>query len=456
MSSQAPRSKTRARSQVGQAPERSPIWPPPEGTWIALAGLLPIFIAHYLYAALSSETAFSLILAETVVLGVLLTRTAGRNDLGRMRGLPLPVAFFGVVILVGLLQLTPWAPGGPHPIWAYIGHGPGSTTIDRSSTVVELIKLMGLACIALVGALTGASDGRARAAINVALGLGLLLALWAFLGSVTGTVYQTGGRRLEGHFFNPNTAGTFMACMLVLSIAVLARQLRAAKPQERVAAAAPVGAVVLTFAVCLLMTASRGAAAALVAALVVFVALQLFSAKLKLTKALMVGLGAVIVGAIVIYIAGDAVIDRLAGADKDAVVRTAIWAEHWQAFLASPLLGYGLGSTEAVNKTLITATNYSTLWNIKAILNVYLQWLEQAGLVGALPMFACIGSMIVTTLSGALQRSRMTLPLFGLLALDVVYLVHGATDFALDAYSMAAMWSYLLGLQLALSQGSSK
>lgn len=456
MSTKARRSKERARSGPDGTSERPGVWPAPEGTWLALAGVLPIFAAHYLYAALYSETAFSLVIVEAVVLGALLTHQSFRKELGRMRGLTPPAALFGFVLLVGLIQLTPWAPGGPHPVWAYIGRAPGSTTIDRSSTVAELIKLLGLACIFLVGALTGASDRRARTAVHLILGLGLLLAIWAFFGSVTGLVYQTQGRRLEGHFLNPNTAGTFMACMLVLSLAILTRQLRTAKPEARIVRGAPLGAISLTFAICLLMTASRGASGALVAALLAFGAFQAFSSKVKITRALLVGLGSLTVAAIALFIAGDLVVDRFARTDRDTVVRTAVWTEHWQAFLASPLLGYGLGSPEAVNKTLINGANYGTLWNIRAILNVYLQWLEQAGLIGATAMFATIAAIIATTLTGALRRSRMTLLLFGLLAVDVVFLVHGFTDFGLDAYSMAAMWSYLLGLQLALSQGSAR
>lgn len=455
MSTEAPQHKKSARSEASKAPEQTRIWPPPEGTWIAAAGLLPIFAAHYLYAALYSETAFSLVMVETIVLGALLSRRALRKDLTRMRNLAVPALFFAIVILVGVIQLTPWAPGGPHPVWAYVGHSPGSTTIDRSSTVAELIKLLGLACIFLVGALTGASDRRARTAVNLLMWLGLALALWAFLGRVSGTIYQL-GPRLEGHFRNPNTAGTFMACMLVLTLALLFRQLRTGGPRDRVPRALPLGAVALTFAICLVMTASRGGAIALVAALIVFATLQVFSAKIKITRALLLGLAALLVGGVVLYIAGDRVIDRFSQTDGDVMVRTAIWAEHWRAFLASPLLGYGLGTSEVVNKTLITTANYPTLWAIKAILNVYLQWLEQAGILGAAAMFACIGSVILSTLSGTLRRSRMTLILCGLLAVDTVFLVHGFTDFALDAFSMAAMWSYLLGLQLSLSQGSSR
>ena len=456
MSSQASKTRHPASARSRSDEDRLRLWPLPEGTWVSLAGLLPIFAGHYVYAALSSQTAFTLVMAEAVVLGALLCRATFRRDLSRMDGLILPAIFFAMVIAVGLFQLTPWAPGGPHPVWAYVGQGPGATTIDRSSTVAEIIKLMGLGCIFLVGALTGASDLRARSAVNVLLGLALILTLWAFFGSVTGTVFQTQGRRLEGHFMNPNTAGTFMAAMLVVSVALLSRRLRTASPRDRIARAAPMAAMVLTFAICLLMTASRGATVAAAIGLAIFAALQLFSTKVKVSRALIIGLAALALSILVIYVAGDVVIDRFATSDPDAQTRTAIWAEHWQAFQRSPLLGYGMGTAETVNKTLITPANYPTLWAIKAILNVYLQWLEQTGVLGAGAMFACIGAVILRTVSGALARSRMALVLFGLIAVDAVFIAHGAADFALDTFSMAAMWSYLLGLQLSLSQGSGR
>jgi len=79
---------------------------------------------------------------------------------------------------------------------------------------------------------------------------------------------------------------------------------------------------------------------------------------------------------------------------------------------------------------------------------------EEAGLAGALPMFGCIALIIGITLFRGMRRSRMTHVLFALVAADLVFLIHGFTDFALQTPSMAMMWSYLLGLQFALSQGS--
>jgi hypothetical protein len=46
--------------------------------------------------------------------------------------------------------------------------------------------------------------------------------------------------------------------------------------------------------------------------------------------------------------------------------------------------------------------------------------------------------------------------LAGLLAVDAVVLIHGATDFGLEVPSVAAFWAWLLGLQFSLAQGSSR
>jgi len=159
---------------------------------------------------------------------------------------------------------------------------------------------------------------------------------------------------------------------------------------------------------------------------------------------------------VMVWFAGDRLIDRFFVTGDAAIARSAIWKEHWAAFLDAPLFGYGLGTAETVNKTLITQANFPALWNIKAILQLYLQWLEEAGIVGATPMFLCVGLLIVLTLRGARRRSRMVRLLAALIAVDAVFLLHGATDFALQVPSMAALWAWLLGLQFALAQGSSR
>ncbi|RAK60778.1 O-antigen ligase family protein [Phenylobacterium hankyongense] len=432
------------------------LWPPPKDAWLPTCGVALIYVAHWIYGALISDVALVMGMAAALLLGAVLIQPRLRDDLLRLRGLGLPALLFAAVIGVALWTLTPWIPGGPHPVWAYVGLPPGASTIDKSTTLVAIIQLLGLACMFAVGAATGARDERARYAVRLMIVGGLVFGLWAFLASATGSIYQTQGRRLEAHFLNPNTAGTVFAVLLLLSVTELVRQLRGGMRRGDLTRILPLATTTLTFAVCLLASASRGAMMALLGGLVVFILVQLATGSLKPSRALgaaLVGLAALIA---VVTMAGEGLVDRLFQSHEAGIVRTAIWDFHWRAFLDSPLFGYGLGAAETVNKTLISHSNYELLWNIKAILNVYLQWLEEAGLAGAAPMFLCIAVVVVTVLRGALRRSRMTGLLAGLLAIDAVFLLHGATDFGLEVPSVAALWAWLLGLQFSLSQGSSR
>jgi O-antigen ligase len=131
-----------------------------------------------------------------------------------------------------------------------------------------------------------------------------------------------------------------------------------------------------------------------------------------------------------------------------------MFAMHWRAFLAAPIGGYGLGTFDTIHRILMDTSNFSSMWTVRATHNVVIQWLEEAGLMGALPMFGTIAAIMIITLWRGLRRTRMTFVLFALVAANLAVLVHGMTDFALQTPSFALMWSYLLGLQFAMSQGS--
>jgi O-antigen ligase len=432
------------------------VWPPPKDAWLPACGVGLLFAGHWFYGALLSDTSLVLQIAAAVLLGAVLLRPKLREDLLRLRGLELPALLFAAVILVALWSLTPWTPGGPNPVWAYVGAGPGASTIDKSATTIEIIKLVGLACFFLLGAATGARDERARTAIQLTLWVGVAFGIWAFIGSVSGLVVQTQGHRLEGHFLNPNTAGTFFAVLLMLALAELLRRLKTRRREAEISGLVLFAAAPLTFLVCLLDTASRGAMLAFLGAGVVFILLQMAAGVLKPSRALLALLAGVVLLLAVLWFAGDQLVDRFFQTGEASIVRTAIWKLHWGEFLKSPLFGYGLGSAETVNKTLLSASTYPVLWNIKAILNLYVQWLEEAGIVGAAPMFLCVAVLIGQTVRGALKRTRMVRLLTALLAVDAIFILHGTTDFGLEVPSMAALWAWLLGLQVSLAQGSSR
>lgn len=440
-------------SSEGRSAQAGGFWPPPKHAWIAGAGVLLVLAGHMAYGAIVSDVALTLGAVAAALVAACLFTPALRADLLRLKGLAAPGLLFAAVLAVGIWSLTPYVPGGPHPIWSYVGLK-GAATVDRSATIVELVKLLGLACFFLVGAAAGARDERARFAVQLTVLLSALFGLWAIFVAATGAIYQTQGHRLEALFLNPNTAGNLFAALFVLSVASLWREIRTGRSRSLSGYMAWLATAIL--GVALLNTASRGGASAALIALIVYFVLQLATGGMKLTRGLAAGLGAVALLALLVIFAGDVVVDRFYRAEADAPVRYAIWQVHWDAFLRSPLLGYGLGAFEPVNRSLLTLDNFTTLFNLRAPLNVYVQWLEEGGVLMAVPMFLCIGALIAATLRGLFRRTRMTGLLAGLLALDLTFLIHGLTDSALQTPSIAAFWAWALGLQVALAQGSSR
>lgn len=427
-------------------------WPLPRHSWIALAGVALIYIAHLLYGALVGDVALVMYLAAALLVGGALATPSLRADLLRLKGFEIAALLLGLVLAAGVWSLTPYVPGGPHPVWSYVGLK-GGATIDRSTTTVELIKLLGLACFFVAGAAAGARDDRARWAIRLMVIAGGAFALWAFVGSATGSIVQLARGRVEAHFLNANTAGNVFAALAVLGLAA-ALSARGRGGRWSTEALVLAGATVV-LAATMLATASRGAFTGLAVGLLTYLLVRLSSGGLKLSRALGATLAGLLVLSVTLVFLGDQMLDRLVQSGSDPQLRIEAWKAHWAAFLASPLFGYGLGNFEPVNKSLLTLSNFDHLFNLRAPLNVYLQWLEEGGLLMAVPMFLCIGWILLITLLGALRRSRMTGLLAGLLAFDAVFLVHGFTDSALFTPSVAALWAWTLGLQAGLAQGTS-
>lgn len=427
-----------------------------DARWLALAGPGAIFVAHLLYGAMLPQTALALAFLAALLLGACLLTPQLRREFGRMRHLRLPAALFGAVILVGLWSMTPFVPGGPHPVWAYVGISPGAATLDKSNTLLEIIKLLGLACIFAVGAATGASDARARLGVHVTLALGAAFGLWSFLAFAGDSLGHGGGGRLGATFLSANTAATLFAMLLMLSVGAGVSAARSVAPRERLSRVAPYAGAGLIFVACLLGSASRGGSTAAAAALLAFAGLQVFLGRVTWSRAMLTGLVALILAAAVLAAAGDLLVARFLESSWETDGRTAVFQAHWEAFRGAPWMGYGLGGFDTVNRLILNAENAREIWAVRAAHNVYLSWLEQAGLIGALPMFGCIGAVILLTVRATARRTRMTAILFALLAADVVVLVHGLTDFGLETYSLAAFWSFLLGLQFSLAQGTSR
>lgn len=380
-----------------------------------------------------------------------------REDIPALKPFAVPAVLFGLVVAVGLWSLTPLGPGGPHPAWTWAGIAPGALTIDRSGTLMEITKLLGLASAFALGALHGVRRDRAEATVRALVWVGGGYASIALITFVSGLQIAQGGR-LTGGFLSANSAATVFGVLTVLGVALLLRDWRRAEGRGLTArltqTAVPIACVALT-ALCLLLTASRMGMVASLCALAALMAWTFARQPKAKGASLVVGGLLAGLGLVLLFGGNDLIWSRLGEAQVGLGDRSALFATHWNAFLASPVFGWGLGSFDAVNLHLMTAETAPELWTIRATHNVYLQWLEEAGVVGAVPMFASVAWIIGASLMRVASGQGQGL-MIGLICLNLVVLIHGLVDFALQVPSIAAFWSFLLGLQFAFARGRSR
>lgn len=429
------------------------------GRWVGL-GLGPaiVFGAHFFYGATLDAPALTMFALLSAVALVGLAAPAARRDLAHLRPTGPLFTLFALVIGVAALTLTSLTPGGPHPIWAWAGLSP-SSTLNRSATLVEMIKLTGLAGVFVLGCLLGARGERARAVFGALLVLGGIYAFAGLTLFLSGLQVAVEPGRLSAGFYSANIAATQFGVLTVLAAAWAVRQwsrLGRETLTARVAALAPTLALVLLFVICLLLTASRAGIAATILAVALMLGWAAFDNRRARWPLMAVG-GLVILTAVALFLQGNSLFaDRFGALDTGVSARSVIVEAHWDAFLAAPLFGHGLGAYPQVNNQILTSQNFEALSYTVVLHNAYLQWLEEAGVAGAIPMFLVVAAILAVTALNAARRPRNRTLVIGLLAASLVVVLHAAVDVSLNTPSFAAFWSLLLGFGFALSQAPSR
>ncbi|MNS02622.1 O-Antigen ligase [compost metagenome] len=418
--------------------------------WVdyALAAPLPlaIFAAHAAGGARGPEA--GLMLTAAAAIGLLMiwrTVQATSTALDYRPLYPAAASFLGLLVYVAW---TAWQPssGLPRgPLAALVGSS--KVSIQPDETVLELTRLTGLAAAVAGGFILGADPKRARRTINLFLALGLawtLASLSWFLAS--------GQPRLSAPFVSPNVAACLLLCLLFPVLARTVRRLARARGRlvDRAVKAAPYAAYAALLIVCLTLTASRSALALAAILGPLMVAALLLKARPRqgiwvAGAAAVFGLG--LTGLIIF--ADRGVFVRLSETTVDASDRWSILSAYWTAFLQSPVHGFGLGTAPTLAKMSMTPDNYDALWNIRAVHNVYLQWLVEGGVVGATLMFATLACLILLAVKGAMRGVFSSLAPF--FAIDLVFLVQGLSDYPLQIPSLAMTWALFLGLQTAVA-----
>nr|WP_276208753.1 O-antigen ligase family protein [Caulobacter sp. 17J65-9] len=274
-----------------------------------------------------------------------------------------------------------------------------------------------------------------------------------------------GAGRLAGAFGSANSAGTILGIGVLVGLAGL---LRAADQSAHLGGRGrgleklllegwPSALCLALSGAALMLTASRGA---ITSTLVAALALGLWGAGRSREGRIWirrVGLGLLVLLALLALNGGELAVQRFGVALEDAEVRRAIFEAHWRAFQASPLVGYGPGSFEAINDAVMTPANYQVLWQIRAAHNAYLEQLETVGLLGFLPLLALVAWPLARiTLAARDPRRRGVVWLRAGACAALLIGLHALSDYALQEPSIVLAFATLLGVAYASATRETK
>jgi O-antigen ligase len=409
--------------------------------WLGRAAVGLVFLGWLLGGAVSAVEALGLAFALALLAGGAWMSVPSPLPLRR---LSVAAAAFLIVIGVCLLTILP-LPQVVERSGLYAPVGGRSLSIAPTATLIEIAKLLGLACAFLCGVFTVRSRRVGGRVIDACIIMTALWAAWSLI-----LFIAAGGQvRLGTPFQSPNTAATLLGVGVVLTTGRLlawrdARRKRTVHRWEL----AWLAAAILLLAFTLLLTQSRAGVA--VTALCAAGLFAFWPRERGPSSALQkwLAVGGFAAAGLVVLDAGRGVAGRLGGLADAAADRREIFGVYWAAFADSPLFGGGLGTATYVTKLALTPQTYDALWNIQSAHNWALQWLAEGGVAAAAPMAVAIGSVLLVAIRGLDARSAPVL--LPLLFSDVVILLHGLTDFALQIPAVAIYWSFLLGLQAAM------
>ncbi len=426
-----------------------------------------------------------------VVIGVLaLLSAAGIGGREGFKVLPaestwllLLIGCFLLFLVVALLQMSPLAPLTPSAsLYAKAGELLGQSLVPVPSLAVDatrdaLLKCFGCAAVFMMARALFHDSNWARLLVMAFLLSAVVVVTYALYMSVTthscyvGSYLKKMGQYnfatdrclASGTFVGSNNFGCFCGMAFVAALGLLfdGRQPRRdMEEREYGEEANPIvewfsgrrvmlAAASLYFLGGLMLSASRaGAAATIIGAIVLGILLLRGHSRARRRWA-MVGGG--LLAVLMLVVAGSAFLHKLSLLlDARNLDRVVIWRASIEAFLASPWLGWGLGSYGDIYT--IHQPPSIPLPNDKAH-STPIEFLVEMGIVGGIPaLLVCLIPWGIC-LMGALRRRQRHLPAL-MFAVVAVAIVHSLVDFSLQMPAIGFVVSALLGVGWAQAFGS--
>ncbi len=423
--------------------------------------------------------AWSLLVAATgaALSGWALVAMFGGGPSPRFRRAAVPLAALALVLVWIAVQLSPWTPAAwHHPVWAMAQEGlaapvDGRIAIDPQAGWFGLIRLASYGAIFWLACQYGADSRLARQALRIfviagaaAAGLGVVIwsaglsnFLWFDESFLLAQLRY--GARLALPFVNPNHLAGFAAMGLICALGLIAGEVRGLwRPEtarreklRRFVDAVlsrqwPLVVSVVIFATAVVLSQSRGGAAALLVGLLVLWAALMRRGKAPVGRIALIAAGAVIAAGLLFAPAFDRFAGRVDTLGTEAQQRMDIYRDTLGAIEASPVLGYGLGSFPALYRMY---DDRDLFYVVEFAHSTVLETVVELGIPAALLLFAAALWPVAGVWRGAGARRRdQHVPA---LAAGVAAwaITHSLVDFPLQIPAIAAGVCLVIGLGFA-------
>ncbi len=357
-------------------------------------------------------------------------------------------------LLAVLLLLQPWI------LMLTAGQSGHSGLYDPSRAVLEYLKLAGVVCAFALGFRVAMSDDAARRCMDAILAVG---GIWAFASIVIFVADPEGvyrsmplGQqgRLMATLSSANSAGTLFGALTVMACGRLLNRFWNRSGSTWFERIDPFSLTVFGVSLtALVMTLSRGAITATAICLVIEIIVLSWN-RVRL-RWLLTGVAVAAAALVVLTLTPLlGLAQRLQNVDVDNQSRLLIYGAHLKIIVHQLWLGSGFGSFAAVNNAILTELNYGYLFNIRAMHNVYLQWLEECGLVGLILLIGLNLAILGIIFVAARRRRTMGGRLWTILLAYAVFLLHGLTDYGFQEPALEIFIAMVLGLGLAIATNS--
>jgi O-antigen ligase len=346
-----------------------------------------------------------------------------------------------------------------HPLWANLSPEHRAVSLAPYRTLEGVVAFIAPVAAFALGAME--PDTRAGRAWQ----RGVVVAFSALLVAAAIGAHALGagehGDRLSLYFVSPNAAATCFGVLALLAAGSIARAARsrsktAARGQPRFVqhlaglTGAPIATAVFLLSVSsLLLTGSRAGIAAAVGAFAAFAVLLLVGRMRNRARRTRSATGWILAapiaaGALLIYAGGHVALGRFHRTDADFAERASLWQTHWQAFLDRPLIGHGLNTFRDINTHYATPEHWAALHVVGAAHNIYIQALEETGLVGMGLFALMLAGPLWRALRLAAHGGRGAELAAGVIGATVMCLMHGLVDFGMQTPAIAALLAYSL------------